>query len=74
MNATEMKLAEAILKHLVEFASGGEAVSFLLKTLQQDGWKGLGNTADFETTCRNLGFIVRKARNSRGQLRTEIAL
>lgn len=50
------------------------AVSYIHRSLQQEGWKGLGNLADFEAKCQRLGFVVRRARNDRNQLRVEVTL
>ena len=62
----------------------GQAVSFLKASLGScwhkncgfDGVKftGLGTLSAFESTCRELGFTVVRARNSRGQLATVVTL
>jgi hypothetical protein len=67
------KLANAILGYLIT-GGGSESISYLHRNLRTDGWRNLGVLADFENTCRSLGFLVREGRNSRGQHRTEVAL
>lgn len=53
---TSTKLADAILAEIAATRDGRQAVSFLLRCLQQDGWRGLGPLAAFEDTCKRLGF------------------
>lgn len=43
----------------------GQAVSFLLRSLRDMGWKGLGNLNDFETLLYRAGFKVVEARSER---------
>lgn len=69
--ATDALLSDAILKCIV---NGPESISFIHKTLQSDGWRGLGVLAEFEWKCKHLGFTVRDGRNARGQKRTEVTL
>jgi hypothetical protein len=65
------KLVDAVLNFI---KSGPESVSYLHRSLQQDGWKGLGVLADFESLLRTLGFTVRHGTNDRGQSRREVTL
>lgn len=44
----------------------GNSVSFIKSELSWNGYKNLGNTADFEDTIRALGFGLEKGKNSRG--------
>lgn len=74
MNTNDTELRAAIRKELARNGSGVEAVSFLHRSLCEDGWRGLGRLADFEATCRRLGFAVRPGVNRRNQKRTEVAL
>lgn len=67
------KLVDAVLNHLA-VAGGVEAVSYLQKVLSEDGWRGLGCLASFESLLRELGFTVREGRNSRGQRRIEVSI
>ena len=68
---TNAKLADAILQFIV---NGPEAVSYIHRNLQQEGWKGLGVLAEFEWTCEKLGFTVQQGINHRGQKRIEVSL
>lgn len=62
----------------------GQAVSFLKASLGTcwhknvgfDGmrFRGLGSLSEFEAMCRELGFTVVRARNTRGQLATVVTL
>jgi hypothetical protein len=75
MKTLNEKLIDAIISHLPQKGDPCQAVSYLRTCLYQDGWKGLGSClADFETMCEDLGFTVRKGKNSRGQTRTEVTL
>lgn len=62
-------LADAIRTYV---RRGPEAVSYIHRSLQQDGWRGLGPLAVFTRTVRDLGFVVREGRNDRGQDRIEV--
>ena len=68
------KLADAILGYVARSEDGAESVSYVHRSLSQDGWRGLGVLADFEQRCRQLGFTVRRGTNRRGQSRIEVAL
>lgn len=76
LKTTNEKLVDAVLAHLTTFCprSGAEAISYLHRTLQQDGWRGLGCLADFRSLLVELGFTVREGRNDRGQRRIEVTL
>jgi hypothetical protein len=68
------KLINAILGYVARGENGSESISFIQRSLQQDGWKGLGNLAHFENLVKSLGFTVRDGKNSRGQSRREVTL
>lgn len=44
------------LDELLSRARGRESVSYLISSLRELGWKGLGSNADFESTVERLGF------------------
>lgn len=67
------KLIDAVLDYLTS-AGGAEAISYLHRSLREEGWRGLGSLADFEDTLHSLGFTTRQGRNDRGQKRTEVTL
>ncbi len=73
---TEAKLVEAIVAYLPGrgAAGEGESISFVLRNLQSDGWRGVGPLYRFADRCVELGFDVREGTNDRGQRRTEVAL
>ena len=67
------ELTDAILANLYDVYTidgaeeTGQSISFLKKTLNQSGWKGLGNLDDFRQTCEALGFSHKQGTNRRGQ-------
>lgn len=70
----DAKLADAILEYVVN-GDGAEAISYVLRSLREDGWRNLpGSLYDFETLVERLGFSVREGRNSRNQRRREIVV
>ncbi len=66
------KLTASILGYLGDsYVCGGvqvkgQAISYLRTALLDDGWRGLGNLADFEYLVETLGFKVVPGKNSRG--------
>lgn len=73
MTATDGRLVDAVLGYLAT-AKGREAVSYIHRGLNRDGWRGLGCLADFESRLRALGFTVQEGRNERGQKRREVSV
>lgn len=76
-NVTADKLTDAIFGYIARAerrGEAGEAISFLQKSLREDGWHHLGNLNDFAKLCRELGFTVRDGKNPRGQSRQEVTL
>lgn len=68
------RLTDAILELIAPTEEQAESISFLHRTLREDGWKGLGNLDRFETIVTRLGFVVRQGRNRRNQKRREVTL
>lgn len=73
IEASSKDLLRHAIRHLLGW-TGKESVSYVHKCLGQDGWKGLGNLADFEVLVRSLGFSIQHGKNGRGQNRKEVTL
>jgi hypothetical protein len=67
------KMIDAVLEYL-RCGGGAESLSFVHRSLAQDGWKRLGHIDAFRAELQSMGFVVRKGVNERGQERTEVTL
>lgn len=69
-----MDIADAVRAHLNETYTDsegnefkGQAISFLQKSLREEGWRKFGGRWGFEGLLQRKGFVVITGRNRRGQ-------
>ena len=72
LTATDLRLQDAILSHLTaryRTDKGeeiqGNSISYLSQALRDDGWRGVSNLNDLESTCERLGFKIVRAQTYR---------
>jgi hypothetical protein len=70
--ALAQQLRSDIAKY-IKAGGGSESISFIHRSLRDDGWSKLGKLYQFEALCERFGFVVRDGVNNRGQHRTEVA-
>jgi len=74
--SSDKKFDDAVLDYLLAAGESGESVSYLQRSMREDGWRGLGSClVDFEDMLREHGFTVTpNQRNERGQKFTAVTL